>query len=53
MAEVVDVRTGKRVIIEFLPEEGSSPIKIHRCLRSVFVKVAVRVSSVQIQISSL
>ena len=39
MAKRVDIPTGQRVITEFLPEEGSSPIEIHRCLRSVYGEV--------------
>jgi hypothetical protein len=45
MAEGVDVTTGQRVIIEFLPEEGSSSIENPRCLRSVCGE-AVCVSSI-------
>ena len=46
MSQVVDMRTGRRVIIEFLPEEGSSLIEIHICLRCVYGEVVVCVSSV-------
>jgi len=46
MLESVDVLTGRRVIIAFLPEEGSSSMEIHRCLRSVYGEVAVCVSSI-------
>ena len=46
MTEVVDVGTGQRVIIESLPADSSSPIEIHRCLRSVYGDVAVCVNSV-------
>jgi transposase len=47
MADVVDVRSRQRVVIEFLTAEGSSPIKIHRRLRSVFGEDTIDVSSVR------
>jgi len=46
MSQVVDIRTGRRVIIEFLPEEGSSLIEIHTCLRCVYDEDVVCISSV-------
>jgi transposase len=47
MADVVDVRTRQRAVIEFLTAEGSSPIEIHRRLRSVYGEDAIDVSSVR------
>jgi len=34
MADVVDIYTKQTVVNEFLTADGSSPIEIHRCLRS-------------------
>jgi hypothetical protein len=45
MADVVDVRTRQRVVIEFLTAESSSPIEIHRRLISVYVEDAIDVGS--------
>jgi hypothetical protein len=40
MVDVVDVYTRQRVVNEFLTEEGSSPIEIHKHLRSMYVEYA-------------
>jgi len=34
MADVVDIYTKQTAVNEFLTTDGSSPIEIHRCLRS-------------------
>jgi hypothetical protein len=47
MVNVVDICIGQRVVIEFLTAEGSSPIEIHRCLRSVYGEDAIDVSLVR------
>jgi hypothetical protein len=47
MADIVDVRTRQRVVIEFLNVEGSIPIETHRHLTSVYGEDAVDVSSVR------
>jgi hypothetical protein len=41
----VYVRTGPRVVTEFLTAEDSSPIEIHRRLRSVYGVDVIHVSS--------
>jgi hypothetical protein len=41
----VDVCTRQRVVIEFLTAEASSPIEIHRLLRSMYGEDAMDVSS--------
>lgn len=48
MADVVDVRTGPREVTEFLTLEGSSPIRIHTCLRCVYGEDAIDVRSVRL-----
>jgi hypothetical protein len=45
LADVVDVGTRQRVVTEFLTTEDSSPIEIHRRLRSVCGEDAIDVSS--------
>jgi hypothetical protein len=45
MANFVDFRTGQRAAIEFPTAEGSSPIEIHRRLRSVYGDDGIDVSS--------
>ena len=47
MADVVDIRTKQCVVIKFLTAEGSSPIEIHRRLRSVYGEDAIDVTSVR------
>jgi transposase len=47
MADVVDVRTRQRVVTKFLVAKGSSPIDIHRRLRSVYSEDAIDVISVR------
>jgi hypothetical protein len=48
MADIVDVRTGPREVTEFLTLEGSSPIRIHTCLRCVYGEDAIDVRSVRL-----
>jgi len=43
----VDVHSRQRVVIEFLTAAGSSPIVIHRLLRSMYGEDAIDVSSVR------
>jgi hypothetical protein len=45
MVHVVDVRTRQRAEIESLTAEGSSPIEIHRYLRSMFGEDAIDCAS--------
>ena len=47
MADVMDVRIGQRMMMDFLTVEGSSPIEIQRRLRSVFSEDAIDVRSVR------
>jgi hypothetical protein len=47
MADVVDVRTGQRVVIKFLTSKVFSPIEIHRQLRIMYGEDATNVSSVR------
>jgi len=45
---IVDVSTGQREMIEFLTLEGSSPIRIHTCLRCVYGENAIDFRSVRL-----
>jgi transposase len=47
MTDVVDVNTRQRMVTELLTAEGSSPIEVHRRLRSVYGEDAVEISSVR------
>ena len=47
MVRAVVVCARQRVEIEFLTAEGSSPVEIHRCLRSMFGEVAIDCASVR------
>jgi len=47
MADDVGIRTRQRMAIEFLVTESSSPIGIHRRLRSVYGEDAIDISSVR------
>jgi hypothetical protein len=42
---VIDVHTRRRVVAEFLTAEGSSPIVIYRCLKSMSGEDAMDVRS--------
>jgi hypothetical protein len=47
MGDAVDIYTRQRVVIEFFTTEGSSPIKTHRHLRSMYGEDAIDFSSVR------
>jgi hypothetical protein len=44
MADIVDVRAIRRLVIEFLTAESTRPIEIHRCMRSLYDEDATNVS---------
>jgi hypothetical protein len=45
MADIVDVSSGHRMMIEFLSAEGYSPIEVHRGLSSVYGEDATDLSA--------
>jgi len=45
MVNVVDICMRLRVLTEFLIVDGTNPVEIHRCLRSICGENAVDVSS--------
>jgi hypothetical protein len=47
MADDVGIRARQRMVIEFLGTEGSSPIDIHRRLRSIYGEDVMDISSIR------
>jgi hypothetical protein len=47
MADVVDANTKQRMVTELLTVEGSSPIEIHRHMRSVYGEDAIDIGKVR------